>query len=164
MGEGVGRRSNYLSTFGGSPAVQAADALAILRPLLARWGPRLHVEEDDQGDLVAYVRRDLLHLDADALHDRLHHWTVRDVRPALPAASAQLSFRHARPAAPEEESEKDWQEGWLGLEPMLHLEMRPPPTREDLEAFAGLVPRFLELVDAEGRPAGWRSPDVGNAE
>lgn len=143
--------------------MKATEALALLRPLLARW-PQARAEEDDQGDLVVFVRRDMLHLDADALHDRLHHWTVREVRRALPAASATLSFRHARPAAPEEESEKDWQEGWHDLEPTLHLETRPAPTRADLEAFAALVPRFLALVDAEGRPEGWRSPDVGNAE
>jgi hypothetical protein len=144
--------------------MKAAEALAVLRPLLARWGDRVRAEEDDQGDLIVYARRDLLHLDADALHDRLHHWTVHEVRRVLPLASATLSFRHARPAAPEEESEKDYQEAWHGLEPTLHLETRPAPTRKDVEAFAALVPRFLELVDAAGRPAGWRQPDVGNAE
>lgn len=143
--------------------VDAAEALALLRPLLARW-PQVRAEVDDQGDLAVFVRRDMLHLDADALHDRLHHWTLREARPALPAASATLSFHRARPAAPEEESEKDYQEGWLDLEPTLHLEMRPAPTRRDVETLASLVPRFLALVEAEGRPAGWRSPDVGNAE
>jgi hypothetical protein len=144
--------------------VKAPEALALLRPLLARWGDRLRAEEDDQGDLLLFVRRDMLHLDADALHDRLHHWTVHEVRRVLPMASAVLSFRHARPAAPEEESEKDWQEGWHDLEPTLHLEMRPAPARRDVEALAALVPRFLELVDATGRPAGWRQADVGNVE
>ena len=144
--------------------MKVAEALAWLEPALARWGGEVRAGEDESGDLAVFVRKDLLHLDADALHDRLHHWTVTEARRALPAASALLSFRHARPAAPEEESHLDLQEAWHDLEPMLVLEMRPEPTRADLERFAGLVPRFLELVDAAGRPAGWRSPDAGNVE
>lgn len=145
-----------------APRVEPREALALVQPLVARWGVRAEV--DELGDLLLFVQRDMLHLDADALHDRLHHWTLRDIQPRLPTASAQVSFRHALPADPHEESEMDFQEGWRNLEPMLRLETRPPPTRADVEAFAALVPRFLALVDAEGRPQGFRSPDMGCAE
>ena len=157
--------TGHLFAGAGAPRlVDPSEALAALEPLLARWRGALRWELDDQDNLLVFLRRDMLHLDADALHDRLHHWTLREARGAVPAASAFVSFRHARPVAPEEESEKDYQEGWLDLEPTLHLETRPAPSRRDVEAFAGLVPRFLQLVDAEGRPAGWRSPDVGSVE
>ena len=124
----------------------------------------LRLEVDDVGSLLAYVRRDLLHLDADALHDRLHHWTLTDLAQALPRTSAIVSFRHAEPADPLEESHMDTQEGWRDLEPTLQLEDATHATDADLRTFAALVRPFLALVDAEGRPAGFRDPDVGNTE
>lgn len=144
--------------------MDAHAALAALEPALARWRGAVRLEVDEQGDLLVYLRRDMLHLDADALHDRLHHFTLTELRRALPHASAEVSFRHARPADPHAESELDWQEGWRDLEPTLRLEGRPPPTEEDVARLAALVPRFLALVEAEGRPQGFRMPDMGCVE
>ena len=119
--------------------------------------------EEDAEELRVFVVRDMLHLDADALHDRLAHWTQTDLARRFPAAEARLSFRHASPADPLEESTLDLQEGWLGLEPTLALDLlRAQPG--DRERLLTLVPRFLELVEGEGRPAGYRSPDVGALE
>lgn len=121
------------------------------------------LEVDDEEFLSAYVRRDMLHLDADAVHDRLHHWTLREVHPRLPHAWATVSFRRAVPADPLAESDLDLQEGWLGLEPMLRLET-PQLSSREVEAFVALLPRFLDLVEAQRRPAGWRRVDEGNQE
>lgn len=119
--------------------------------------------EEDADELRVFVVRDLLHLDADAMHDRLAHWSRSELARRVPAAEARLSFRHASPADPLEESTLDLQEGWLGLEPTLALELaRARPG--DRERLLALVPRFLELVEGEGRPAGYRSPDVGSLE
>jgi len=146
--------------------VDPRAALERLRNLLAphlRAGD-LQLALDDLGGAVVTARRDMHHLDADALHDRLHAWTVREVARRLPHASATLSFRHARPAT-RDEAERDVQELWRDLEPTFRLELvRPPATERDVEAFARLVPDFVRLVEASGRPAGWRHWDVGNAE
>ncbi|HVM44862.1 MAG TPA: hypothetical protein VM582_02910, partial [Candidatus Thermoplasmatota archaeon] len=104
-----------------------------------------------------------LHLDADALHDRLQHWTLTALARELPAASARVSFRHAAPAEPHEASTLDLQEAWLALEPTFELELAAARAG-DVERFASLVPAFLELVEKEGRPAGFRSPEVGTME
>lgn len=137
-------------------ALERLDALLAPRP----QGLQLGTDEDD---VVLFVRRDMLHLDADALHDRLHHWTLHELSRAVPHAHAVVSFRHAQPAEPHEESTLDAQEGWLGLEPMIRVEARG--LREaDLSALAALVPKFLALVEATGRPAGFRRWDVGTME
>jgi hypothetical protein len=133
-----------------------------IRQLLAPWPAGLHVEADEE-ELRVYVRRDMLHLDADALHDRLHHWTLTRLARALPAATARVSFRHAAPADPSEEATLDAQEGWIGLEPTLALELAGAGEGE-LRRFASLVAEFLEVVEKSGRPAGFRSPDVGTME
>lgn len=134
------------------------DPVAALGPL-----PEGARAEIDDGHLLVFVRRDMLHLDADALHDRLQHWTLTTLARELPAASAGLSFRHARPADPEGESTLDLQEGWLGLEPTFSLELAA--AREgDVERFAALVLQFMELVEKEGRPEGFRSFEVGTME
>lgn len=123
-----------------------------------------YLDRDDLEGALVLVRRDLPHLDADALNDRLHAWTKREVERVLPHASAFVSFRHARPATLDE-AELGLQEEWLGLEPTFRLEMaRPPATERDVEAFVRLVPEFLRRVESEGRPEGWRQVDVGNAE
>lgn len=144
--------------------VQPEEALALVQPHLAPWKGRVRAEIDELGDLLVFVRVDMLHLDADALHDRLHHWTLREIHPRLPAASAHVSFRHARPDDPHAEFHLDLQEGWRDLEPTLRLETRPPPARAQVEAFVGLFPRFLALVDTPGRPEGFRDPHAGNVE
>lgn len=140
------------------------DAVTRLRAALAPWPEGAHVELDDVGALVFYVRRDLVHLDADALNDRLHAWAARRARAALPLSEALVSFRHAQPVAPHEDAELDVQEGWLGLEPMFRLEEARRASDDDIHAFARLALEFLALVDGEGRPAGWRRIDEGNAE
>lgn len=105
----------------------------------------------------------MLHLDADALHDRLIVWTAERLATALPAASAGVSFRHASPADPHEASTLDLQEGWIGLEPTFSLDLaRAAPG--DIERFASLVPEFVRVMEKSGRPEGYRTPDVGNVE
>ena len=140
---------------------RAVDRDALIRALAAQ-APALHVEADAE-EIRLFARRDMLHLDADALHDRLHHWTLTALDPTIPAATASVSFRHARPAAPHEASTLDVQEGWIGLEPTLALDLRAARPG-DLERFAGLVPTFLRLLEAEGRPSGFRRHDVGTME
>lgn len=144
-----------------------ADAFALLQQLAEPWtkdgGFRL--ERDDFGDAILVARRDLPHLDADALSDRLHAWTRREAERKVPGSDAFVSFRHARPATHDEAS-LDLQERWLGLEPTLRLDLhRPVVSEADVRAWAGqLVPAFVRLLDAAGRPEGWRSVDEGNAE
>jgi len=129
---------------------------------LGELPPGVRAEVDD-GQLLVYLRRDMLHLDADAMHDRLAHWTQRTLARELPAASAHLSFRHATPAEPHEEATLDLQEAWRDLEPTFALDLAHAGPAE-FERFASLVPRFLELVEKEGRPEGFRTPDVGSIE
>jgi len=159
--------------------VHADEVVALAREAAAKHadvhvgassGPRpqdehhVFVDVDDLGDVIVFTRRDLAHLDADALSDRLHAWTLREVAPLAPGAGAFVSFRHARPDT-RDEATLDLQEKWRDLEPTFRLHMRfPEPTPEDARAFARLVPAFLRLVDAAGRPAGWRRVDEGNAE
>jgi hypothetical protein len=143
--------------------VHPDEALALAREAAARH-PGVRVALDDLGDVIVFTRRDLAHLDADALADRLHAWTLREVAPVLPGGGAFVSFRHARPAT-RDEATLDVQERWLDLEPTFRLHMRfPEPTEADARTFARLVPAFLRLVDAAGRPVGWRRADEGNAE
>lgn len=122
----------------------------------------LHVEVDD-GQLLAFRRQDMLHLDADALHDRLLVWTSARLARVLPASHAAVSFRHASPADPHEASTLDLQEGWIGLEPTFSLDLAHAKPG-DVERFASLVPEFVEVVEKRGRPAGYRTPDVGSME
>lgn len=139
------------------------DAHAALERLRKLLPPQVGVEED-AGELHVYVRRDMLHLDADALNDRLHHWTLRELSRAVPDASAHVSFRRARPAAPDEESVLDLQEGWLGLEPTLKLDATRGVDEATLDAFVAQLPRFIALLETSGRPAGFRRVDVGTME
>lgn len=134
----------------------------MLRALLEPLPHGVELEEDD-GHLLVFLRLDMLHLDADALHDRLVVWTQTRLARDLPAATATLSFRHATPADPFEASTLDLQEGWLGMEPTFSLELARVG-REDLERFASLVPEFLRMIEKSGRPAGYRTPDVGSVE
>lgn len=143
--------------------MDARDALAALDALLQPRPAGVATGIDHEGEVVLFVRRDMLHLDADALHDRLHHWTLRELSPAVPSASAVVSFRHARPADPYEESTLDAQEGWLDLEPMLRLDPARA-SRADVERLVAMVPRFLALVEASGRPPGFRRVDMGSME
>lgn len=138
-------------------------ALKRLREALAPLPEELHTEVDELGDVLVYVRRDMLHLDADALHDRLHHFSVGELDRRVPMASAHLSFRHAKPAEPDAASTMDLQEGWLAVEAMLRMEARGAGEK-DVDELARVVPRFLQLVEGSGRPAGWRRPDVGTLE
>lgn len=140
------------------------DAWARLTRELEPYRGRVEWTRDDLEGVLVYVRRDMPHLDADALNDRLHAWTRREVERVVPHASAFVSFRNARPAS-HDEPELSWQDEWLGLEPTFRLEMTGrPPTVEEAVAFARLVPEFLSQVEAVGRPAGWRRVDVGNVE
>lgn len=140
------------------------DAWARLARELEPYRGRIEVDRDDFGGVLVYLRRDMPHLDADALNDRLHAWTAREVERVVPHASAFVSFRRARPAS-HDEPELSWQDEWLGLEPTFRLEMvGRAPTEEEALAFARLVPAFLAQVEAVGRPAGWRDVDAGNAE
>lgn len=136
----------------------AVDWVRALGPL-----PQGVMAEVEDGHLIVFVRRDMLHLDADALHDRLAYWSLHALAKDVPAASAGISFRHASPAEPHEESTLDLQEGWLGLEPTFALDLARAAPGE-LERFAALVPRFLKVVEQTGRPEGFRAPDVGNVE
>lgn len=139
-------------------------ALAWLRPRLGAWLSRATLDDDGAGGVVLFVRRDMLHLDADALNDRLAAWTVRELRKSAPHAEAFVSFRHARPAT-WDDAELDLQEKWHDLEPTLRLEMESPrPHEKDLAAFAAAVPSFFALIDRDDRPEGWRRVDEGNAE
>lgn len=121
------------------------------------------LEEDELGHLLAFTRRDMLHLDADALNDRLAAWTKRTLDHEIPAAIASLSFRHARPVDPHDEATLDLQEGWVGLEPCVWIE-GPEVSPAQVDALAKLLPQFVKLVDGYGRPSGWRRHDEGNAE
>lgn len=134
----------------------AADLVRRVAP------PGAHVEVDED-HLLVFVRRDMLHLDADALHDRLAHWSATELARVLPRATATVSFRHASPAHPHEASTLDLQEGWLDLEPTFALELRGA-SADELQRFASLVARFMETMEKEGRPAGYRSPEVGSVE
>jgi hypothetical protein len=142
-------------------SVDVADAVARLRSAPQLRGGQLGV--DELGHLAFWTRRDMLHLDADALNDRLAAWTQRVVRPRIPDGMATLSFRHARPMDPHDESTMDMQEGWHDLEPTFSIESERL-VDADLQAFLRLAPEFLALVEASGRPAGWRRIDEGNAE
>lgn len=119
--------------------------------------------EEDGEEARWFLQLDMLHLDADALHDRLHHWTLTRLAGALPAAHAGVSFRHAHPADPHEASTLDAQESWLGLEPTLTLDLRAARPG-DADRARALLDEFLRLVERTGRPHGWRSPDVGSME
>lgn len=144
--------------------MDADDALRILRETREPALDRARVETDDVGGVVVLVRRDMLHLDADALNDRLAAWTARRLRERLPGAEAYVSFLRARPATLDD-AELDVQETWRDLEPSFRLELaRPDATPEAVRAFARLVPEFLALVEADGRPEGWRRIDEGHAE
>lgn len=140
------------------------DPWSRLQRALLPYAGRVQVGSDELGGALVFLRRDMPHLDADALNDRLHAWAKREVEREVPHASAFVSFRHARPAS-RDEPELSWQEEWLGLEPTFRLEMaRPPPTPAEVDGFARLVPEFLARVEATGRPAGWRDVNVGNTE
>lgn len=154
IGLGAGRRS---------PRVDADGALELLRRHLSPLPQGVHVEEDETGSLAVFVRRDMFHLDADALNDRLHAWVVREVHATLPQATALVSFRHAVPVS-NDEPELEFEEPWRHLEPTFRLDLTPQPTEEEVARFARFVPRFLSVVAADGRPEGWREPEVGNAE
>lgn len=144
--------------------MDASEALVLLERELGPSTPvGLRIEEDDAGYLAAYLRVDLYHLDADALNDRLHAWVVRDVQPVLPGATALVSFRNARPATMDD-PELEFEEPWLGLEPMFRLDLVPPPTAEEVRRFARLVPTFVEVAHGFGRPEGWRDVHVGSTE
>lgn len=145
-----------------SPRGRAVDAHRALERIRQALPEGLQAEVDD-GHLLVFARRDMLHLDADALHDRLAHWSAGELALALPRASATLSFRHAAPADPHEASTLDLQEAWLALEPTFMLELRGA-TEDELERFVSLVGRFVERMEEAGRPAGYRSPDVGAME
>ena len=144
--------------------VDPATALARLRALLAPYLRTLHLESDDFGNALLFARRDMTHLDADALNDRLHAWCVREVQRTVPHASALVSFRHARPATHDEAS-LDVQEVWVGLEPTFRLELaRPNATDAGVVAFARSAPPFGPHLVGRGRPPGGRPHDEGNVE
>jgi hypothetical protein len=140
--------------------MKVAEAIARLRP---RVPPGVLLEEDDLGHLLAFVRRDMLHLDADALSDRLGAWTRTRLAQALPRGLATISFRHARPVDPHDESTLDLQEGWLNLEPSVWIE-GPQISDAEVEGLAAVLPEFMRLVEGRGRPSGYRRVDEGNAE
>jgi hypothetical protein len=140
--------------------VKVAEAIQRLRPQVPEG---IHLEEDELGHLVAFVRRDMLHLDADALNDRLVAWTRDRLARDLPRALATISFRHARPVDPHDESTMDIQEGWLGLEPSVWIE-GPQVSEAEVAALARVMPEFLKLLEGRGRPSGFRRYDEGNAE
>lgn len=139
-------------------------AFGLLRTLVAPWLHKLTLERDEFGDAILYTRKDLTHLDADAMSDRLMAWARREAAPLVPHADAFVSFRHARPST-HDEATLDVQEKWLDLEPTLRLEMHRPPIREaDVRNLAAMIPRFLETMEEEGRPSAWRNVDEGNTE
>lgn len=121
-------------------------------------------EADEFGDPRVVARRDLTHLEADALSDRLAAWVARRVRRLLPGATAAVGFENASPAT-DDEPEADFEAVWRDVEARftLHLE-HPPASEADARAFLDLVPEFLAVVDAAGRPSGWRDPLEGAVE
>lgn len=139
------------------------DALDQARGLLEPLPKGLRLELDDWGNLSVFVRRDMYHLDADALNDRLHAWVAREVHEDLPMAEGLVEFRHASPENTDE-PELDVQAAWRHLEPTFRLDVRRGATAAHVERFAALVPAFLAAVHGEGRPEGWRDVEMGNAE
>ncbi len=138
------------------------DVQAALRIIVPALPAGVSAEEDDLERVIVFVRRDLYHLDADALNDRLHAWIARHVHKRLVGAAAFVSFRHGRPATLDD-AELDHQESWRDLEPTFRLD--PAGLDEsDVAAFVAFVPAFLALIEGSGRPAGWRRIDEGNAE
>lgn len=143
--------------------MEPEEAVERVRALLEPLPRGLRVGLDDWGHVCVFVRQDMLHLDADALNDRLHAWVVREVGDALPTAEGLVSFRHAHPAS-DDEAELDIQAGWRDLEPMFRIDPRAACDEEALRLFAKHVPGFLAAVHGEGRPEGWRDVEMGNAE
>lgn len=140
------------------------EAYELLKTLVAPWGHKLKCERDEFGDAIVFTRKDLTHLDADEMSDRLAAWARREAAPLVPHADAFVSFRHARPST-DDEATRDLQEKWLDLEPTLRLEMHRPPIREaDVRNLAAMIPKFLAAMEGEGRPSAWRNVDEGNAE
>lgn len=140
--------------------MKVAEAVARLKPRLPQG---VHAEEDDLGHLLVFVRRDMLHLDADALNDRLAAWSRGPLSREIPDALATISFRYARPVDPHDESTLDLQEGWLALEPCLWIE-GPHVSDAQLAGVERVLPEFLKLVEGRGRPSGYRRHDEGSAE
>ncbi len=137
---------------------------AVILEAIAPWRGRLVFGEDDFGNPKVFTRRDMFHLDADALNDRLHAWIARSVADRVPGASAFVSFRNAVTVKPDD-PELDFEEEWTDLEPTLRLESEfPEPGRAEVEAFVTLFTEFLALVDGSGRPVGYRDPEHGNTE
>lgn len=137
------------------------DAQRLLARLPRRPDARAFL--DDFGNVAYALRRDLTHLDADALHDRLMAWTQRTLAHQCPRAHATVSFHHARPAD-DSEPEADIEERWRDVEAVLTLEAPGPLTDREGETFLSLVPEFLALVDRAGRPVAWRDVEAGAAE
>lgn len=124
------------------------------------------VREGDFGDPLFVVRRDLDHLDADALNDRLAAWAKREVHPSgFECVSAFVSFHHAEPATGDN-PDLDVQAEWRNIEAVLRLDADElgQVTGKELDRFVDLVPAFLRTVGREGRPENWRNVWEGAAE
>ena len=67
------------------------------------------------------------------------------------------------PADPHEASTLDLQEAWRDLEPTFALDLARA-RGGDVDRFRALVPAFVKLVEATGRPAGFRDVNVGSME
>lgn len=143
-----------------------AEALALARRAVERSpiASRGKFVADDFDDATFVLSRDLHHLDADAMSDRLNAWIAREVSLRLPSASAIVSYHQATPES--EESDPDEEALWRGVEPTLKLDLHARPlAAADVEAWAALLPAFLRVVDGAGRPEGWRpDPSVGGVE
>jgi len=143
--------------------MQVEEALMHLRAAVAADAPVV-VDAPDDMRVRLYVPLDLLHLDADELHDRLHHWQVSRLRAVLPDAQAGVDFDQARPADMTERGELDLQERWIGLRPYVELDLTPATNQDDIKKLASLVPEFMARVEADGRPSGFRDWEAGAAE
>jgi hypothetical protein len=166
-----GRRPARPGIFAGPRPVTTASQAALSKPevfdllrLAAEpFLDQVRLEEDEYGGAAFVAERDMLHLEADALNDRLAAWVSRHVD--LPGVHADVSFRNA---VPDEsgwaEDDKDHETHWRRVAARLRLDLEGTPARATVVLFAALLSQFLEIVESRGRPAGWRDPSQGNVD
>ncbi len=145
----------------GATRLDRSEAFRRLHEAVAALGVarKGRLEEDDFGDARYALRLSLTQLDADAMNDRLQAFVAREAAPRVEGTSAGVSYQHARPDSADD-PDHDVEAYWHDVEPFFRLDFHyHPATRERVAAWAALLPRFHLVVDARGRPEGWR-PDV----